>query len=88
MCGISRGLLGGRSALVYSLQLNKLRVSGTQCPSILRRGGGSLNHVEVLSRPITHVAISMRVETRENRTLQAPLRPPSLLNKTKEKALC
>lgn len=79
-CGISSDSLGGRSALVYSVQLNKLECQEHNASSILQRKNLSiLKPVEVLSSPLL-VAISMH-------THRAPLRPHSLRNKTEENTL-
>lgn len=73
-CGISWGSLCGRSALVYSVQLNKLKCQGHNASSTSWKGGKKpLLPAEVLSSPITHVAVSIHAETHNGHLSDHPL---------------
>lgn len=73
-CGISWGPLCGRSALVYSVQLNKLKCQGHNASGTSWKGGeGPLLPAEVLSSPITHVAVSIYAETHNGHLRDQPL---------------
>ncbi len=82
-CGISWGLLGGRSALVYSVQLNKLECQEHNASSILWKKKKKLPFFSLWRCWAAHYSWAFQCVWKHwiNAHTGAPFRPPSLLKK-------
>lgn len=80
-CGISWGSLCGRSALVYSVQLNKLKCQGHNASSTSWIGGKKKNIVACRGGEQPHYSCGCFNTCRN--TQRPPERPPSLRKRNK-----